>query len=945
MNKLVNTSLVALVLIVVFAGVYQPGSVASADEVSETIAAEASPEAGTDQAEATLPPETPAVETPTTEPDTDEVPTDPVPTEELTEDANSPPVAEEPVVEETPIIEESVTEEAPIVEEPATEEVPIVEEPVVGETPITKEPAAEESTTEVVPGEVVNKPEQVETATAEPQADTASTPAATGCDIGDSCPALKSALATNVGVNITIYNPYSKQVMDSVTIQLWDKDTLVESFTSVGTATVDLEIGKRYRVFVFAPDWRSLVFFITPTETERDYKEFMLQANVYVLLQVIDAVTREPIEGVTITMTSVGTGSPVGARNTSWHGWWQSDYVPYMTEHRFSVSMEGYKPYPDFTLVPTMTNFQWVIELQPAEKMPLTVKIVDSHTGSPIPGASFSVYASSSNPWIEGQTSNNGEFITQPIAQQTYSINASADGYEHVTGLSFEHKTGEPLVVKLRPLSDGTITIITTDEFTGEPVADAYITVFQMVGDYEYGPEVAFGQTNAEGQWASPLLPAGNYRVDVYPTEHYSQFLTLPVTNGNVGTSVQLYPFDDVAFVDVLVSDAVTTKRVPDATVTIRQYGVVATGTTDDTGTWQPPRLPKDAYVFVVEKPGYHPTIVAKVRGPLTYHIYIDLVPLNRINYQLHLNKRCNFSCFEWLASSSTSLGLGVGHGFGPLSFQTPNEFEPVVGARVQLQDPVTFEVIAEQYSDQTGSVLFVDIYEGTYRLVITGEGLDDYVEVVSISESTVLDLTIPLAMVPYPGNLEPPPDLEIPDDNNDNETPDNDEDEETTVDDSNPNPVVPDESSNANTPDDDSDTRAQTPGENTTPGNETTDDDTGASTETPDAVTNPEVDSPVESPEPNTDVEAEVAIPDSEKSSSESENDTDGGKVVATTVASDDALVAQATGGSDSTVPAGVNQLPNTGVGPTGSRVVIAAIVILAVCGFLGAVDARRRA
>ena len=878
MSKVFSISMATVLVLMSLVGQMQPTSVMAAAPQDLHPMAEGMPLDDTTDSEDVLTKEEETTELP---PADDEIVTgdddDLTQLEEPAENANAPPADEEPVIEKELVVEdEPVVEQEPVVEEDVVEnEQPKVQEVEVGDT---------ENTT-VESEDMLISPSAVD-------------PNPGDCPVGEICDGGGGGeipAEVNVSLVSFIGTYYFPDAVFTITDGTTTKTVTADQY---GWASTKLTSGVTYTISVLVGGYGTAApVSITPTEPNNTYSFELtpIEVETYsVTFEIKDAVTGLPVADTDVRVTFESTGFNASNGYTDLNGAWTSRELR-AGNYRAVVALsdDRYESARGINLtLPVSGPIQ--VELQPVSKSPISLKFVDADTGEPLDGVYFELAKEGHGTDVDAYSSASGEYTTESLEHGNYGLNAMKDGYGYVTDFRWDHPAGDTVVIEMEPFADGSLTFKLVDDQTGDPLPNAYITIFQG----NFGEEIISAQTDENGEWTTPELPGGFYAAAIYPVNHHSVSFTFTVTSGNHPVTLELSEFNDVGYLNVHVLDVTYGYDVEDVKITVKEkdMGIVASGLTDQDGMWNVPYLPAGMYVVTFERNGYATEVIEFGKNDGDYHLDIEMHRLGQWKFRFWL--RLPTYKYPDRITYIAQPALSTSNGLMPIAMQTEVEYVPVVGASVQLLNPDTLEVVAETISGEDGFVDLGNVTEGNYILQITGDGFEDYFEPVSITEDIEFQLDLTPSEAADPGEGE---------DDGEN----------------GPGTTVPD----TGTPDD-----STTPGTDA-PDNGTTPDTGDPGTNNPDNGSNPGTGTPDEgtSPVPG-DVESEQPA--------NTDNDND----VAESEASVDAeAVAQSSGTSSDASTSGVNQLPNTGTGESQSHPALAALTLVAAFTLLGALGVRR--
>ena len=456
-------------------------------------------------------------------------------------------------------------------------------------------------------------------------------------------------------------------------------------------------------------------------------------------ITVIDSATGSPLPNADITLFGPGAQGVVDTGKTSEAGQWTSTSLNANRTYAATVSLRGYHTQEDIQI--TITGGQttdMTIELQPALKV-LKIQVVDDVTGDPLPGMNVRVAASVDTEVVyRGVTDENGQWESQPLQEQGYSISISGFRYDPMNGGISSIPSGF-VEVKLKPFSPGTFTINVNDAVTGHPLKDAVVTV----SDRDQNDVVVQGNTNENGQWVSEQLQGDYYYVEV-SAEGYSTRATNPTLRGNAEISFSLYSLDYPANIRFYVVEADTWDAIPQAKITVRGEGVDMAFLTNEYGESERIDLAPGTYEFVIEAAGYkvyryEDTLQTRVQ----YGPYIEMEPDSTVTLEVMIQAPVPVAA-NLMASSPS---------FTPTMNQASAQLHPVANAHVQLLATDSNDVVAEGKSDSQGLVVLPGVEQGTYQLTVSVPGFEPYAEPIELTENANQVITLQPITSTTPGD------------------------------------------------------------------------------------------------------------------------------------------------------------------------------------------------
>lgn len=300
----------------------------------------------------------------------------------------------------------------------------------------------------------------------------------------------------------------------------------------------------------------------------------------------ISGATVQVLDGTTVIQTVTTNGSGVYSADNLAPGQYtvNASATGYQTESRGASVTAGGTTTENFALDPL-----------PGE---IAGTVTDSVTTNPIDGALVEVY---SGPTLVGfaNTDVNGDYSIPSLAPGSYTVTASATGYQSETvGASVTSSTTTTVDFALDP-SPGIISGIVTDADTTLPISGASVTVYSgtnIVGS-------AF--TDSNGFYEVADLNPGGYVVNASASGYQAQGKGAIVLAGNTSTvDFALVPIPGE--ISGTVTDAVTTNPIPGATIQVfRGVIPIASALTDSSGNYTIGNLAPDSYTVLASASGY----------------------------------------------------------------------------------------------------------------------------------------------------------------------------------------------------------------------------------------------------------------------------------------------------------------------------------------------------
>lgn len=324
--------------------------------------------------------------------------------------------------------------------------------------------------------------------------------------------------------------------------------------------------------------------------------EMQPQVDGILTVTAIDSPTGAPIAGASITITDPD-GNEVAAGATSVDGTFSTNTLtggPYTV----TVTATGYQPAETQAFVSGDSMVS--IWLQPAPGT-LTIAVVDQVSGEPVAGATVTVM----DIWsviATGTTDANGEFFAGVLEPGSYYVEVSADGYFWTADRPFV-RGDTVFTAQMEPRVDGTLTVLVTDQVTGEPIHKALVSVD---GFYLSGPVT--GTSDSKGIFVTETLIGDWYRVEVraegFDPDSGVRYV---LVSGPTEVTVPLEP-QTPGMLTVTVVDLFSGEPLTGATVEVRDYEtwkIVGSGETKKSGVFTTKELPAGTYSIQVTADGY----------------------------------------------------------------------------------------------------------------------------------------------------------------------------------------------------------------------------------------------------------------------------------------------------------------------------------------------------
>ncbi len=338
--------------------------------------------------------------------------------------------------------------------------------------------------------------------------------------------------------------------------------------------------------------------------------------------------------------------------------------------------------------------------------------VTDANTTNPIAGALVEVFNGSI---LLGFTDTDvsGNYTILDLAPGSYTVTASADGYQTKTvgaSVTAGATTTVDFALEIPP---GTIAGTVTDALTGNPIPGAAINVFQGV------TLISSVLTDTNGQYTiSEFLP-GDYLVSANANLYQQQIKAATVAS-NATTTVNFALIAPPGTISGTVTDAVTTNPIAGATINVYSGQILtATALTDPNGNYQIPNLAPDNYIVTASAATYQ----TQARGGTV------------------------------TASATTVVNFALISPPGTISGTVTDAIttNPIEGANVSVFSGQT--LIASALTDVSGNYTIPDLEPGQYN-VIASAGAN--YQIASLGATVVggMTTTVNFALQPNPGAI-----------------------------------------------------------------------------------------------------------------------------------------------------------------------------------------------
>lgn len=379
-----------------------------------------------------------------------------------------------------------------------------------------------------------------------------------------------------------------------------------------------------------------------PEETVEEIPEGAQSIGTLALV-VLDAQTRAPIQGATVSLADEQTGATVATGMTGSDG---AFFAAALADGTYTATV-SHPAYLDATEpeIPIEGDTDWIVYLTPiaedetptatvpvdendipaveieestpiaeiagdarvesAAQGSLTITVVDDGTGAPVADATVEIRDFD---WVliaTGTTTGNGAFGIDSLVDGDYYFTVKHPDY-FVAGNEIQVSGVTSSTVRLIPKIDGALTVTVVDDETGAPIAGALVTVWTYLG--KGGSRILDGLTDEDGLLITASLPSSpSYGLSVSRAGYFDAWVEDVPVSGNTSRTVRLHP-DTPGTLTITVLDAQTDSPIEGATVTVADTDtdtVVETGVTNGNGVLVTGELLGGYYDVLVAHPGY----------------------------------------------------------------------------------------------------------------------------------------------------------------------------------------------------------------------------------------------------------------------------------------------------------------------------------------------------
>ena len=264
--------------------------------------------------------------------------------------------------------------------------------------------------------------------------------------------------------------------------------------------------------------------------------------------RVVDAQTGLPIPGVGIDLENA-SGGPGSWADTGADGTYVLRGVaPGVYRIRARSNDQGYiEAFYGDTLNWDYANLLTVRGAEPVTDIDISLRlgatisgrVVNAETGLPVPGVGIDLentVSGGTDSWAD--TDADGRYSLRGVAPGTYRIRAKADDYiqqYHENRLFWESadfvtvRGTDPVDgIDFRLATGATITGKVIDEATGQPIVNLEVTARQPEGEH-----LAWGTTNADGDYVLRGLPGGEIEISIWGQGYIEERRTVTIHNDN----------------------------------------------------------------------------------------------------------------------------------------------------------------------------------------------------------------------------------------------------------------------------------------------------------------------------------------------------------------------------------------------------------------------------
>ncbi|MEM2234075.1 MAG: carboxypeptidase regulatory-like domain-containing protein, partial [Nitrososphaerota archaeon] len=347
----------------------------------------------------------------------------------------------------------------------------------------------------------------------------------------------------------------------------------------------------------------------------------------YIILKVLDAVTKGPIAGASVAMKNRETGQILSGSTNS------SGMVSFYAEegwYYYNVTKEGYMSIRNAMRF-FAVNIVYTEYLTPGAVSPayLKVRVLDAETLSPIEGAYVTVENSTKS--LTGVTAATG-WANFTVAEGFYEITAFKQGYyasavsAYVSGTFHVYLTLKAIEPQEKNF---TVNVYVLNAVGATPIRGALVRLYSS--NYNFT-----GSTDENGLAALENVPVGSYLLRV-EKDGFVPFNTAVTISNNATIYVSMIPENirPMHKLSVRVIDADNGSALEGVLVKLKNGTMWFQAYTNSTG-WAELILPEDNYWLTLSKSGYHTHMesiwivndmsIERMLSPLTASAYGDVV-------------------------------------------------------------------------------------------------------------------------------------------------------------------------------------------------------------------------------------------------------------------------------------------------------------------------------
>lgn len=494
---------------------------------------------------------------------------------------------------------------------------------------------------------------------------------------------------------------------------------------------------------------------------------------------VIDATTAASISGATIRIFQ-GT-ELIRLTSTNGIGFYTipnlapGNYIVEATAIGYQTQSVGASVQPS-----TTTTVDFALLLNPGS---ITGFVIDSITTNPIGGALIEVFNGSVLMGF-ADTDGNGNYTVLDLAPGSYTITASAEGYQSKTAGAIVISNTTTIAVFALDPPPGTIAGTVIDASTANPIPGATVNFFQGV------TLIASVLTDTNGQYSVSEFASGNYIVTASKATYQTQAVGATVAAGAT-TIVNFALQQPPGMISGTVTDALTTNPIEGARVSVFSGQIfIGLAITDVNGNYSIPNLAPGQYTVLADAganfqiASQGATVVASMTTTVNFALQpnpgtisgtvtngangipilgASILVLNNFtiidsavtdangNYSITglapgnysvIASAPNFSIAVVGASVTANhttivnfaLKADLGKIFGTVTDASTNS--PIAGATVQVRN--NFIVVATAITDANGNYNFPNLAPDTYTVTASAPGFQRQIQIATVNSNQV---------------------------------------------------------------------------------------------------------------------------------------------------------------------------------------------------------------